>query len=198
MKNRITIITLLLLSIGMFAQEDARLNLFTTDSTWIKEIIKFPLGFAQEIKFEGFEDLRFPTGWSKKDSPMFWSYLWAWSIDNTEELTEADMEKNVQLYFNGLMGIGSNKNAEGEIHLTTAVFVKNPTTTGKSEYIGKVTTFDTRYTNKPLTFHVLAEQHYCEDEKKTVVVFRYSPKAFEHEAWNQLNSVQLNQNPCEN
>jgi len=198
MKNRITIITLLFLSIGAFGQEEDQLNLFVTDSTWIKEIIKFPIGFAQEIKFEGFEDLRFPKGWSNQESPMFWSYLWAWSIKSSGELTEDDMEKNIQFYFDGLMGIGSNKNADGKIHHTSALFVKRENTSGHSEYVGKVKTFDTRYTNKPLIFHVLAEQHYCEHEKKVIIVFRYSPKTFGDNAWTQLKSVKLNQDACEN
>lgn len=198
MKNYIAIITILFLSIGAFGQEEDRLNLFVTDSTWIKEIIKFPIGFAQEIKYEGFEDLRFPKGWSKEESPMFWSYLWAWSIKSSEELTEDDMEKNIQFYFNGLMGIGSHKSADGKIHNTTVLFVKRESTSGHSEYIGKVKTFDTRYTNKPLTFNVLAEQHYCEHEKKAILVFRYSPKTFEDNAWTQLKSVKLNHDACEN
>jgi len=198
MKNRIAIITILFLSIGAFGQEEDQLNLFVTDSTWIKEIIKFPIGFAQEIKFEGFEDLRFPKGWSKEGSPMFWSYLWAWSIKSSEELTEDDMEKNIQFYFDGLMGIGSNKNADGKIHHTSALFVKRVNNSGHSEYVGKVKTFDTRYTNKPLTFHVLAEQYYCEQEKKAILVFRYSPKSFEDNAWTLLKSVKLNQDACEN
>lgn len=196
MKNHMTIIIFLFLTIGVFGQEDEQLNLFKTDSTWIKEIIKFPIGFAQEIKFEGFEDLRFPKGWSNKKSPMFWSYVWAWSINNTGELSEADMESNVQLYFDGLLGIGSNKNAEGKIYSTSAVFVKRENHSRHSEYIGKVKTFDTRYTDKPLTFHVMAEQYYCENQKKAILVFRYSPKPFKDKVWTQLKSVKLSQDTC--
>jgi len=198
MKNRCIIIILLCLSAGVFGQEEEQLNLFSTDSTWIKEMIKFPIGFAQEIKLEGFEDLRFPKGWSTQGSPMFWSYLWAWSIKSSGELTEDDMETNIQFYFDGLMGIGTNKNVDGKIHHTSAVFVKKENTSAHSEYIGKVKTFDTRYTNKPLTFHVMAEQHYCEPEKKAILVFRYSPKTFEDNAWAKLKSVKLNHDACEN
>ncbi|MEM7086933.1 MAG: hypothetical protein AAF489_12165 [Bacteroidota bacterium] len=198
MKNFVITISLLCLSIGAFGQEKEQLNLLKADSTWIKEIIEFPIGFAQEIKFEGFEDLRFPEGWSKQDSPMFWSYVWAWSITATKELTENDIERNIQFYFDGLLGIGSGKNAKGEIHQTSALFVKREAGGDTSEYIGKVKTFDTRYSNKPLTFHVLAEQYYCERQKKAVLIFRYSPKTFEDDAWLKLKSITLERHACEN
>ena len=105
MKKIILIISILFFSVLSYAQEVEPLEVFTTDSTWIKEIIQFPIGFAQDIKYEGFEDLRFPQGWSKQDSPNFWSYVWAWSINGIEEPTESDLEKNVQLYFDGLLGL---------------------------------------------------------------------------------------------
>ena len=114
MKNALIIIALLLHTIVTFGQEKEDLNLLVTDSTWIKEIIKFPIGFAQEIKFEGFEDLRFPPGWSKQDSPNFWSYVWAWSINGIEGLTENEMEKNIQFYFDGLLGLSFNRNNKEE------------------------------------------------------------------------------------
>jgi len=77
--------------------EEKHLEVLQTDSTWTKEIIKFPLGFAQEIKFEGFEDLRFPSGWAKQDSPDFWSYVWAWSINDVEGLTAHEQSVRVRL-----------------------------------------------------------------------------------------------------
>jgi hypothetical protein len=197
MKNHFIIIILLSLSLGAFGQEKENLNLLVSDSTWIKEVIKFPIGFAQEIKFEGFEDLRFPKGWSKKGSPTFWSYVWAWSMNDIEALTESEMEKNVQFYFDGLLGIGSNSQGERKLHHTTATFIKTEGTNANNQYIGKVNTFDTRYTNELMTLYVLADQYYCEEEKKAILLFRYSPKPFENAVWTQLKTVELSEDACE-
>ena len=102
MNKHIVTILLLFFCILSYSQEEESLEVFTTDSTWVKEIIKFPISFAQDIKYEGFEDLRFPQGWSNQESPNFWSYVWAWSINGIEKPSESDLEKNVQLYFDGL------------------------------------------------------------------------------------------------
>jgi hypothetical protein len=197
MKNNIIIILLFLNSNVIFGQEQESLNLLETDSTWTKEIIKFPLGFAKEIKFEGFEDLRFPSGWSKQESPNFWSYVWAWSIKDIEGLTEHELENNIQLYFDGLMGINFRKNTEDEIQNTNAIFIKKATSNGNYQYIGKVKTFDMRYTKKPMTLNVLVEQHYCEQKKRSIILFRFSPKSFDTAVWNTLQEVKLRENICD-
>ena len=197
MKKKIFTISLILFAGLVFSQEEQNLEVFTTDSTWIKEIIKFPIGFAQDIKYEGFEDLRFPQGWSKEDSPNFWSYVWAWNINSTEAPTTSNLEKNTQLYFDGLLGLDFYKIDDVKVPRTNAVFIKNETTKGNLQFVGKVKTFDTRYTKQPMTLNVLVEHYYCETKKKTIIVFRYSPKPFDDNVWNKLNEVKLRADACE-
>lgn len=197
MKSIKLIICLLLHSIIIIGQEKSPLEVLKTDSTWIKEIIEFPLGFAQEIKFEGFEELRFPPGWSKEESPNFWSYAWAWSLNDVERLTAHEMEQNIQFYFDGLMGLSLRKQNGVNIQLTNVIFIKKEKTSGSNEYIGKVKTFDTRYTNKPMTLHVLVEQNYCAQKKRSIILFRFSPKAFGNDVWGLLKKVKLRDNACE-
>ncbi|WP_347924252.1 hypothetical protein [Pontimicrobium sp. SW4] len=193
MKKIITI-SLFLFSLVGFSQEKQDLAVFETDSTWIKEIIEFPIGFAQEIKYEGFEDLRFPQGWSKEDSPNFWSYVWAWSIIDTEEVTTNDLEKNIQYYFDGLLGLDFYKIDDKPLRKTNAVFIKK----NKSQFVGKVKTHDTRYTKKPMTLNVTVETSFCEQENKTIIHFRFSPKPFDNPVWDTLAEVKLKKDFCEN
>ena len=198
MKKIILIISILFFSVLSYAQEVEPLEVFTTDSTWIKEIIQFPIGFAQDIKYEGFEDLRFPQGWSKQDSPNFWSYVWAWSINGIEEPTESDLEKNVQLYFDGLLGLDFYKINEVKTPKTNAIFIKKETSDGNLQFVGKVKTIDTRYTKLPMTLNVLVAHYYCETQNKTIMVFRYSPKPFNNPVWEKLNKVKLRADVCMN
>jgi len=197
MKKKIFTILLILFVGLVFSQEEDIQEVFTTDSTWIKEIIKFPIGFAQDIKYEGFEDLRFPQGWSKEDSPEFWSYVWAWNINSTEEPTTSDLEKNTQLYFDGLLGLDFYKKNDIKVPRTNAVFIKKETVKGNQQFVGKVKTFDTRYTKQPMTLNVLVEHYYCETKKKTIIVFRYSPKPFDDNVWNKLKEVKLRADACQ-
>ncbi|MCK0110169.1 hypothetical protein MWU58_12750 [Flavobacteriaceae bacterium S0825] len=193
MKKHIVTILLLFFCILSYSQEEESLEVFTTDSTWIKEIIKFPINFAQDINYEGFEDLRFPQGWSNQESPNFWSYVWAWNINGIEKPSESDLEKNVQLYFDGLLGLDFYKINDVKTPKTNAVFIKK----GNTQYVGKVKTIDTRYTKLPMTLNVLVEYYYCEIQKKTIMVFRYSPKPFDNAVWYKLNEVKLRADACE-
>ena len=192
MKKHIVTILLLFFCILSYSQEEESLEVFTTDSTWIKEIIKFPINFAQDINYEGFEDLRFPQGWSNQESPNFWSYVWAWNINGIEKPSESDLEKNVQLYFDGLLGLDFYKINDVKTPKTNAVFIKK----GNTQYVGKVKTVDTRYTKLPMILNVLVEYYFCETQKKTIMVFRYSPKPFDNPVWHKLNEVKLRADTC--
>ena len=56
------------------AKNKEDINLLDTDDTWRKETLFFPFPFARDIKLEGEIDVRFSKGWSKQNSPLFWSY----------------------------------------------------------------------------------------------------------------------------
>ncbi len=198
MRSTLLLIGILLHSMAIFGQEKETLNLLEIDSTWAKEIIEFPIGFAQEIKYEGFEDLRFPPGWSKHDSPNFWSYVWAWSINGIEEVTVQDLEKNIQYYFDGLLGLDFYKIDDKHLRKTNAVFIIKEDSNSNLQYVGKVKTFDTRYTKKPMTLHVEVKNYYCKQENKTIILFRFSPKEFKDSVWIKLKTVKLSDSSCKN
>jgi hypothetical protein len=196
MKKILLLAGLLLNTSIILGQQEQHLGVLEADSTWIKEIIKFPIGFAQEIKFEGFEDLRFPQGWSNQDSPNFWSYVWAWSLNNVEGLTTNDLEKNIQFYFDGLLGLNNSPENKKNTLKTNAIFIKNQDATNNIQYIGKVKTLDTRYTKKPMTLNAEVEHYYCKQQKKSIILFRFSPKEFVSNVWQTLNKVKLQGNFC--
>lgn len=187
-----SIILLLFFNISVLAQEERHLEVFKTDSTWIKEIIQFPIGFAQDIKYEGYEDLRFPEGWSKEESPNFWSYVWAWNIKGKEGVSERELEINIQYYFDGLLGLDFYKIDDKPLRKTNAVFIKK----NESEFIGKVNTHDTRYTKKPITLNVIVKTYYCKEENKTIIHFKFSPKPYEDKVWDTLAEVKLKDSIC--
>ncbi len=90
MKNILTIVLLLSYSVLLLGQEKEHLYFLETDSTWRKEMFLFPISFAPDIHYQGVEDARFPVGWEKQDSPNFWSYAFAWNIEQSGKITEAE------------------------------------------------------------------------------------------------------------
>jgi hypothetical protein len=176
------------------AQEEQHLRILKTDSTWGSEFFKLPLGFAQEIAFEGTEQAVFPSGWGDTESPQLWTYAFAWKIEQNAELTEAEMATNIEYYFNGLLGLGPE---HADKPGTEATFVRKANTTGPSEYAGKIETLDTRITNKPMTLYAVAEQHFCPDTDTLTILFRLSPQKFTSTVWLELGKITVLENICQ-
>ncbi|GAA0745166.1 hypothetical protein [Gaetbulibacter jejuensis] len=173
------------------AQDETHQNLLVTDSTWAKEVFKFPIGFAQDISYSGFEEAQFPKGWGTKESPRFWSYAFVWHIEGEIDIDEHTLENDLQLYFDGLMDMKTNGNIENDILKTNVLLVKT-----KTSYKGKLKTFDRLKTKEIITLNVTVEEHYCKDKNTTLLLFRFSPKSFDDSIWNELNTIILKNNVC--
>lgn len=191
------IIALLCISSPMFAQEQEPEAITVANNTWGREFFKFPLSFAGNIDFEGMEEALFPKGWADVTSPEFWSYAFAWKINADSPLTETAIETNLQYYFDGLLTIDLARTDMTILQKTSAIFIQKETLSADLFYTGKIKTYDTRFTKKPMTLHVRAEQHYCEQTKETIILFRFSPKGFEHTIWSKLAEVTLRHDMCD-
>jgi len=168
-------------------------QILITDITWDKEIIPFPINFAPQINFEGYEDAQFPPGWGKVESEEFWSYIFAWNISGVKTLTEEELTSNIKLYFDGLMDV-VNDDKSITIPPTAANFTKQ----NIGKYSGNVAVYDAFRSKKSITLNVLVEHHYCEQKKKTIVIFRFSPKSFDHTIWDMLMEAKLDEEYCIN
>ncbi|WP_432410698.1 hypothetical protein [Rasiella sp. SM2506] len=190
MKQYIFTTSLLFCSLFLLAQDTEKKHLLKADTTWTQEIFTFPIGFAQEIPLEGYEEAIFPPGWSKEESPDFWSYIFAWDVKAEAPLTTTHFETYLEYYFDGLMNIRDLKNGE-TILPTNALFIKSQESENTSYFTGKIRLYEGRYTKEMMILHVLATQYYCKTEKKTVVVFRFSPKEFGNPIWDVMNAIPL-------
>lgn len=196
MKISLTTIIILFYSLLSFSQEHESFFFLETDTTWRKEIFHFPINFAPDIDYEGVEDARFPVGWEKTDSPNFWSYAFAWNINAKTELTEKELELNLQKYFDGLMGVKDKMGKVEGVQNTIALFLKKDHEERNSTYAGKVNTFDAFFHKKLMTLNVLVNQYYCEQKNKYIILFKFSPQDFGNDVWNKLEEVKLPMDFC--
>jgi len=191
----------LLLSICFFllgslvlAQDDPNIVLLDTDDTWRKEAFTFPKPFAPEVDFEGVADVRFTHGWSNQESPLFWSYAFAWKIDLDERLSDAELERYLELYFDGLM-TAVNRDKELTVPVTNALFESTPIEEALS-YKGKIKLYDAFFSKDILTLHVNGSYEYCIKEDKHIYLFRLSVKELDQVEWNHLNQAVLDSDIC--
>lgn len=170
------------------------LELLVTD--WGKEIFHFPIHFAPEIPLEGLEEVVFPKNWRKPDSTDFWSYVFVWDLDNKKAFTARELEATLKPYFDGLMNV-VNDDKEAEMIKTTAHFQKNNSPKDSVDFTGTLTIFDAFATNKPLNLNARVFSNYCEEKGKLVVLFQFSPLAFNEPVWDKLRTVTVRSTVCE-
>ena len=199
-RNILLPLVLLLNSMLSFGQEHEAEKLaerlLEADSTWGKELFQFPISFAQEINFQGAEVALFPKGWSNEQSAEFWSYAFVWEVDADQQVTKTVLEGSLQLYFDGLLGIDTWRKSDANIQNTKALLVEKEANKSTSRFTGQLNIFESRYTKKPMTLQVTVEQHYCEQTKKAIILFKFSPKDFDHNTWLKLNEIELREGLC--
>jgi len=196
-KTRILVsllLSALFFSTNVLAQDLQKLSILKADTTYGKEIIKLPVDWAPGMTLKGYEELRFSPGWSDSTSTGFWSYVLAWDVKATAPLSSEVITTNLERYFDGLMKPNNWATTfpEPVVFFTSSEedIKKTNTLQGHMKY------FDGFHTGKMITTHIVAEQTFCTATNRTIVLFRISPKAFDHPVWNELKNVTKKEDSC--
>ncbi|WP_299123080.1 hypothetical protein [uncultured Winogradskyella sp.] len=193
-KKTVMLTILLFYTIAAFPQDENHLEILEADSTWVKEIIKFPLSFAPEINYEGYEDLRFAKNWRKPESPEFWTYVIAWNINLQSPPTVEMLEANLKLYYDGLM---TAVNKDKDFIIPKTIISINGIKDKSLSYRGNMKVYDSFFTKEVINLNIDIETNYCEEQNKYVMLFRVSSLGFENSIWKILKEVRLIQNHCD-
>lgn len=99
-KRMLTLLSILLFNSLVWGQEIK--TILRAPEDWNSEIISFPLDFAPQIDFTGFEDIRFAPGWADQNSDEFWTYHFTWFIEQKGAMTEDLLTEILTIYYDGL------------------------------------------------------------------------------------------------
>ncbi len=194
MNMRNFVFVLLMVSVNIFSQTEV-VDILIADSTWTKEKIRIPFHFAPEIKYKGYEDIRFAQGWGNIESSDFWTYTFVWNINLKEPPTKVFFEENLKFYFDGLMNL-VNKEKEKTIPKTEVkierIIEKNKT----NFYRGTLVLHDSFKTKNTILLYVNIENKLCEKTKNYLCLFRFSRQPFQHSIWKRLNKVKIKKDFC--
>ncbi len=169
-----------------------KLYLLKPESTWTTEIFSFPLRFAPGIQHFGTEEAHFPPGWRDVNSNEHWSYTFAWDIDLDQEISIAELENYLQIYFDGLMD-AVNRDKSKTLPKSVAKFKED----GNSKFSGTLKAYDSFVSNEVMTLNTTVESHYCPAKQKSILLFKFSPSDFDSEIWETLNKIKLRDGVCE-
>ncbi len=73
-----------------------------TPPNWRYERIDFPLPFAPELKYDGFEELGFAPGMLNAKSDTYFTYIFAMKITNDVSIDAKLLKSLLETYFRGL------------------------------------------------------------------------------------------------
>lgn len=165
-------------------------TVLSAPDNWQSEIIPFPLGFAQEIDFVGFEDLRFAPKWSDSTSHEFWAYSFVWYIEKGPAMSEDKLTETFNLYYDGLMGVNVNSKADNanspKLDKTLCLFLETD-----DGFIGKMRVYDRFFTKDYITLNIKVKETFCPEMNKQIILCDISPKDLEHEVWEIFDDVKL-------
>ncbi len=165
---------------------------FDAPKGWATEKIPFPIEFAPQIPYKGFEDLRFTPGWEFTTSDEHWSYAFLWWLEGNIELETAVLKEHLENYYFGLLSrnIKERHIPANKIIHPTATIIRAKTGNGDTEtYTGTITMLD--YLN--ITFPTLILNciiHKKDCNTHTAILFEISPQPPEHKVWQQLNQLE--------
>ena len=98
----VVVLGLLLAACGHAAPQHPR-NPWPLPSGWRDETIPFPLEFAPTLAHRGVEFVRFAPGFFKPLAPGYWSYAFAWRLDDAADLDGDALASELMTYFRGLI-----------------------------------------------------------------------------------------------
>jgi len=192
--KKLLLVSFFFCSIAAFNQEIEKENLIRLDSTWGKEIFPFPIRFAQNINYTGVAEVRFPPkGWIHPEHLFFWTYTYVWAINFDEKITSKQLTSDLEKYFDGLNDVRKDNNINQK---ATATIRKNSKNKSTILFEGKVDTYDHFATNKRIILNVKIESNFYNKEKKTVILFKFSPKEFTHKIWKTMDEIELVKEFC--
>jgi len=194
MKNSICLALLIFASI-LHGQDKKEISLLETTDIWRKETLSFPIPFAPDIDLEGDADVRFSQGWADKESPLFWTYVFAWDLSIEEELQEGSLEEIMEEYFDGLMNV-VKEDKEQELPKTIALFLQNKDTESEQDFRGKISIYDAFFSEEIVVLNVIVHHRYCLETDRHIYFFKLSPQPSNHEVWTEVQAVKTRDNLC--
>ncbi|MEM6768737.1 MAG: hypothetical protein AAF655_27610, partial [Bacteroidota bacterium] len=188
--SKFTLLFLFLLISHMLMWGQERKTVLSAPGNWNSEIIPFPLSFAPDIEFEGFEDIRFAPGWTDAASKEFWTYHFTWVLNQEINVTEKSLADIFQVYYDGLsLAVLKEQNDSIDANMldkTLCLFIET-----EDGFTGKLRIFDSFFTKEYLILFVKARESFCEKTNQHLVSFDISPKSFEDEIWRIFQEVEV-------
>jgi hypothetical protein len=149
---------------------------------WRTEDIPFPLKFAPSIPYKGYETLRFGPKFLDPASETYFTYSFAFVLDDAPAFTATALATELETYFTGLMSAVTKKPSPRELH--AASLAADGQKDGRDRFKGTVKTVDGFGDGRRLDLVVEGESFVCRGHR--IVLTSLSPHESGHPVWRTL------------
>ena len=132
---------------------------------WKAEVIAFPLDFAPDLAHRGVEVIRFAPGFFDPAAPGYWSYTFAWRLDDDGELEPRQLSGELATYFQGLVASVDDKHKISDDDRNKIAVTAEPFASHDGDSAGRFTItvdmIDAFKTFQPVALVGTAERRAC-------------------------------------
>lgn len=184
---------LLILTAPIYAQEENP-TLLPIPKDWRFEKINFPLDFAPDLKYNGFEELRFAPGMFDTLSTTYFTYVFAISISDNATFNKGEIELFLTSYYNGLCdAVAESKKLSVNISKIKASVKKIKKRKGEITACNATVNFFDTFTNgKEIVLNMELELFRNQADKKIYLLALVSPFSKDSEVWKNLHKIRRN------
>ncbi len=170
---------------------------YTAPSRWRPERIPFPLRFAPELKYRGFEELRFGPGMFQPGAETYWTYGFFWWLEGKQRVDATTLKRDLEIYYKGLSRAvwGSRKPPLDLGKVTSEVTPSEVKQAGAKDEIHAVRfkirlrTYDAFATGNLLDLRAEVSVHHFAALDRTWVWFSVAPKGADEKVWSTMRSM---------
>jgi hypothetical protein len=163
-----------------------------TPPGWTQEDYNFPLDFAKDLPYKGYEEARFSPFWGNGTNNEFWAYVIIWRLTDAPEFNEKTIGQALGRYYTGL----ARKSRPGRnIPVDSASLAKVAVTKTKTDpaddatYKASANIFDANITMSRVDINLKIHQMSCKNGKATVILYEISPKSYSNSVWQTLDTI---------
>lgn len=150
---------------------------------WRYERLDFPLSFAPELEFEGFEELSFAPGMFAPDSDSYFSYALGIRLEGDHDVDAGFVQSFLEGYYRGLCrAVGEGRDLEFDYDSIAAAV-----TGGDGEFAATVAMVDAFVSGEPLSLRFELSVH--PRPRSTELLGLASPMPEEAAVWKELRDL---------
>ena len=159
-----------------------------TQEGWRYERLAFPLTFAPDLKYKGFEELRFAPGMFNPQSDTYFTYIFAVRLEGEHKIDSDFVRTFLLEYYRGLCAaVGADLDPPLDLEkISVSVKKGKDQRTGAEVFLSEVVMFDAFVTGKPLTLNVEIVAADDPNAKATCLFALASPKPKSEKIWKLL------------